>query len=218
MKRSTLNFVIDALTFALFLFLTATGFVLRYALPAGSGRISGGGQGYGAMARDITVLWGLDRHQWGEIHFTISVFILILLSLHLVLHWRWILAVVRGKKREGSGARVALGAMGILGLLFLAISPFFSSPEQFTRNELKSGLSAEAQTEALAPSHDDSIRGNMTLQEIENETGVSAQELIRHLGMPPETPVQEKMGRLRKQYGFTMEQVREAVDELQKSD
>ena len=218
MKRSTLNFVIDALTFALFLFLTATGFVLRYALPAGSGRISGGGQGYGAMARDITVLWGLDRHQWGEIHFTISVFILILLSLHLVLHWRWILAVVRGQKREGSGARVALGAMGVLGLVFLAITPFFSSPEQFTRSELQSGLSAGEQTEALSPSHDDSIRGNMTLQELEKETGVSAQELIQHLGMPPETPVQEKMGRLRKQYGFTMEQVREAVDELKKKD
>ena len=216
MKRSTFNFVIDALTFGLFVFLTATGFVLRYALPAGSGRISGGGQGYGAMAREITVLWGLDRHQWGEIHFTISVFILILLSLHLVLHWRWILAVIRGRKGEGSGARVALGAMGVLGLLFLALTPFFSTTEQFSRSELKSGSEAVVQTDAFSPAHDDSIRGSMTLREVEAETGVAPDELIRLLGLPPETPLNENLGRLRKQHGFTMEQVREAVHELKK--
>jgi hypothetical protein len=215
-KRSTVNFVIDALTFAFFVFLVATGFILYYVLPAGSGRIEGGGPGQGAAVREITLLWGLDRHQWGEIHFWLAAAILILLSFHLALHWRWIVAVVRGRRGEGSGARAALGAVGALGILMLAVMPFLSPSRDVPRGELKPGGEAAARTGAFSPAHDDSIRGSMTLKEVEAETGVSADELVRHLGLPPATPLNENLGRLRKQHGLTMEQVREAVYELKK--
>ena len=50
MKRTTQNFVIDTVAFAGFVFLTATGVLVRYVLPPGSGH--------------HTTVWGLDRHEW----------------------------------------------------------------------------------------------------------------------------------------------------------
>jgi hypothetical protein len=55
MKRIHLNFIIDSFAFVGFILLTATGILMRYMLPLGSG-------GY-------TMIWSLDRYQWGSIHF-----------------------------------------------------------------------------------------------------------------------------------------------------
>ncbi len=57
--KATLNFIIDVIAFTGFLFLTTTGVLMRYLLPPGSGRFAS--------------LWGLNRHEWGTIHFWISV-------------------------------------------------------------------------------------------------------------------------------------------------
>jgi hypothetical protein len=56
-KRSTINFIIDAVGFVGFVFLTTTGVLVRYVLPPGSGRRA--------------VLWGMNRHEWGDLHFWI---------------------------------------------------------------------------------------------------------------------------------------------------
>ena len=69
MKRTRLNFVIDAAAFAVFLFLVSTGMLLRYQLPPGSGGLHGRGVGYGESQQPVLLLWGWTRHQWGEIHY-----------------------------------------------------------------------------------------------------------------------------------------------------
>jgi hypothetical protein len=119
MSRTTLNYLIDALSFIGFTFLAATGVLLRYVLPPGSGRWS--------------TLWGLQRHDWSEIHFWVAVFFLLVLSMHLFFHWSWITAFVKGHKREESGVRVALGIVALIALLALALAPFFSPVEQTPR-------------------------------------------------------------------------------------
>jgi hypothetical protein len=130
MRRPTLNLCIDALAFAAFVFLTTTGVLLRYVLPPGSGH--------------FTSLWGWDRHAWGTLHFWIAVGFLSLLGVHLILHGRWIASMVRGRPREGSAARLALGVVGVIALVALALAPLFSPIEQTPRP--RSGhLSAPAQ-------------------------------------------------------------------------
>lgn len=119
MSRTALNYLIDAMSFAGFTLLAATGVLLRYVLPPGSGRWS--------------TLWGLQRHDWSEIHFWVAIFFLLALSMHLFFHWSWITAFVRGHKREESGVRVALGLVALITLLALALAPFFSTVEQTPR-------------------------------------------------------------------------------------
>lgn len=81
MKRAPLNLLIDAVAAGLILGMLATGYVIRYPLPRGT--------------HSYLRLWGMDRHQFGEIHFWISVALLAVLMLHLVLHWQWVVSMVK---------------------------------------------------------------------------------------------------------------------------
>ncbi len=60
------------------------------------------------------------------------------------------------------------------------------------------------------------ITGRMTLYDIENETGVPARKIADKLGLPSNAPLNESLGRLRKRYLFTMQDVRDAVANLMK--
>jgi len=120
MTRKTLNAVVDALAFAGFVLLAASGVLLRWSLPPGSGH--------------RTTIWGLDRHDWGAVHFWIAVALLAVLVVHLLLHWKWIAAVAsRGGVHEPSGLRVALGVVGLAGLIGFAVAPFVSPVERAGR-------------------------------------------------------------------------------------
>lgn len=112
MKRSIQNIVIDAIAFVGFILLTTTGMLMHYILPAGS--------------RRFKTICGMDRHEWGNIHFWISVFFLCCLAVHLFLHWRWVANIFIGKSHERSGLRVALVIIGFIGVLVFAISPLLS--------------------------------------------------------------------------------------------
>jgi uncharacterized protein DUF4405 len=122
MNRPTLNLIVDGLALVGFIFLVATGLIMHFVLPPGSG----GGPGGHRVA--ITI-WGLSRHQWGEIHFWIAVGLLIVLSLHLSLHWRWVVSTVCGLKKESSGLRAILGILALLALLLILVAPFLATPE-----------------------------------------------------------------------------------------
>lgn len=125
--RSVWNAVVDALAFAAFVFLVVTGLIMRYSLPPGSGAKVAEHRGA------VDVLWGFDRHEWGEIHFWIALALLGILAVHLVLHWRWVVSVVRGKT-GGSGLRVGLAVVALVLLLALALSPLFSEIQRTPRN------------------------------------------------------------------------------------
>ena len=89
MKRSALNFVIDFIAFLNLLALALTGLIMKYILPPGSG-------GLGRAAHDgrgresVKTLLSLSRHQWGSIHFYLALLFIILMALHIILHWNWI--------------------------------------------------------------------------------------------------------------------------------
>jgi hypothetical protein len=138
MNRPKLNLIVDLVAFVCAVFLIVTGFLLEYTLPPGSGRLGteGFGPAPGGMQRPILLLWGLTRHEWGNIHYWTAIALMSALSLHLLLHMQWIACMVRGKPREGSGIRLALGMLGLASLLALALAPFLSSTVRMPRGRV----------------------------------------------------------------------------------
>ena len=112
--RNTFNFVIDALTAVALLGMTVTGLLLKYVLPPGSG---------GVRRHAGKVLFGWERHAWGELHFYISVAMGVLVLLHVALHWAWVCGTVRRivlRDKAGPNARrLVRSAWGVGFLLVL---------------------------------------------------------------------------------------------------
>ena len=87
-------------------FLTGTGLLLYFRLPPASR----GGRGL--------ELYGLDRHEWGELHFYMSLLAITLTMLHLWLNWPWLCKIASSKKSWRLVAGFGLGAVIIGFFLF----------------------------------------------------------------------------------------------------
>ena len=192
MKRTRLNFLVDAAAFTAFVFMVVTGVIMKFLLPAGGGH--------------LTTIWGIDRHGWGDVHFWLSVGFLAAMAIHVYLHWKWIVAVLRGRPREGSGVRLGLGALGLTALLAIAAAPLLSpvdrSESALIGVEPRWGLSAEAEA----------LLGSTTLADVVEETGVSLDFLLQELGLPPDFSLDDRLGQLARESGFSVAEVREIVE------
>ncbi len=152
MKRSIWMFLIDAVALVSFLFLIATGLLIRYVLLAGSGRVEGYGTGWRAAARPVSLVWGLSRHEWGDIHFWISVVFLVVIAAHLFIHWRGIVVSIRGKGCRESRLQAAIGIGALVGLLALVIALVASPVRRISRQELQhESLEREAEGRSILP-------------------------------------------------------------------
>lgn len=192
MKRSNLNLIIDIIAFTGFVVLATTGVLMHYLLPPGSGRYS--------------TIWGLDRHEWGGIHFWLAIIFFSILALHLLLHWRWLLSTLTGRPREGSGLRLGLGVVGLVTVIALSVAPLLAPVE----------IKANSKNSWSLSSHRDQgifIRGSMTLMDIEEAVGVPARYIADALNLPKSISVKEKIGLLAQTYDFTMNDVRGIVKE-----
>jgi uncharacterized membrane protein len=108
MNRTIANIIIDIIAAFLILGMIATGYLLRFPLPPGSNK--------------TLSLWGYTRHQWGDVHFWISLGLLIVLVIHLVLHWNWIVTV-RGKRFHlVKTAHPSLVRSGILTVVIVTLT------------------------------------------------------------------------------------------------
>lgn len=76
----------------------------------------------------------MSRHEWGDMHFYITFIFLAILSIHLILHWRFIRNVFRGRIKKANTSRLMLGLVGLLAVLALAIAPFVVPIENSERN------------------------------------------------------------------------------------
>jgi len=103
MKRTALNLLIDFLAASCFIGMIATGYILHFPLPPGTNK--------------SLVLWELSRHQWGEVHFWISLALLIVLLIHLVLHWQWVVSVVARQFGAANACQVRPFRSGMITLL-----------------------------------------------------------------------------------------------------
>lgn len=79
MKRSTYHLIVDVFLALGAVGLILTGLLIEFVLPGGSRQAS---------------VWGMTRHEWGEVHFWIAMGILGAAGLHLLLNWGWVCSVI----------------------------------------------------------------------------------------------------------------------------
>jgi len=220
-RKSTINFVVDLISLLAIFALVATGLIIRFVLPPGTG----GRHGEGGL-----MLWGLGRHAWGDLHFWTSVVLAALLVLHVALHWTWVCAMtrrlVRGTQAEPLDARTrhayGVGFLSAVVIVFggftwyakQAVKPMDGTPTPAVGPAHTAEDTFEGDSRARRQAHD-VIRGSMSLEEVERETGVPVNTLISGLSLPADTAPQDKLGRLGRQYGFDMDDVRAIVAKAQ---
>jgi hypothetical protein len=211
---------VDAVAYVGIVALASTGLVLRFQLPPGSGGLLGigSGSGEGAGSRPVSVVWGLSRHEWGSVHYWIAVALLGVLAVHLVLHWKWIVCVLKGKpRRDVSGGRFALGIAGLVLATLLAAAPLLTPAATAPRSEILQGSAdnqppdGENARSSAASGETESIRGYMTLEEVARNSGVSVSEILERLDLPRDTAPSEQVGRLLRAHGLPMSTLRQAL-------
>lgn len=111
MNRNKLNLATDVLTLILFQAMVVTGLVVRFLLPPGSGGRRGGPR---------LTLWGLGRHDWGDVHFWMSLTLVLLLVVHVGLHWSWVCETVRRAFNPRAEGRLSNPVRHLYGAMFLA--------------------------------------------------------------------------------------------------
>ncbi len=115
MNKSNLIKFVDVTAFIGFIFVVSTGVLLRYVLPTQSGR--------------AVELLGMNRHDWGDIHFYITLIFLIILSIHLLLHWKFFLHLFQNGFKSTNTFRLMLGIVALIAVVALAIAPFIAPLE-----------------------------------------------------------------------------------------
>ena len=215
LKRLNINAVLDAAALAVFALLGSSGLVLRYLLPPGSGRLVTQGVGNRALERPVTLLWGMTRHQWGDIHFWLAVAFLAIIACHLALHWRWMVCIVKGNADKPPRLRLAAALLGLSLLAAVSAAPFFSARHKISRADTMEERAVQDQELPAQAEKDEhgslDIRGSMTLQEAADTAGVPVRELIERLGLPKDVSPDERIGRLRRRFGFELTDIRKAL-------
>jgi len=227
MRKTTLNFIVDLAAWVAMILLAATGLIVRYALPAGSGGRGGGSQ---------LALWGLGRHDWGAVHFWMSVALGGLVVLHIVLHWSWVCTTTRRHlpsfaQWSSSTSKTLQNLYGI-GLLCAATlltfafvwfsqasvvaQPGHGGGRGYGRHGMTAGpqqsvsVTEAAHTGAIDPA-DYHIRGSMTLDEVANIAAMSVDQLKRVLSINEDVPATERIGRQARARGLSMADVRQML-------
>jgi hypothetical protein len=227
-RKNTLNFIIDCIAAVTMLTMISTGLLLYFILPPGSR----GGHGL--------LFWGLDRHEWGDIHFWSAVALIVLMVLHVLLHWKWVcLTVYSWVNPEGfpqkklTPRRRNLYGLGFFVLVVLLVGGFLTlATAGVTRGDQGRGrgrgatLGLRTPDDLHAPAFEagehgqggqgrggGQIRGSTTLREAAELAGIDVEQLKQELGLPADVPPDERLGRLRQEYGFEMSDVRRIVAE-----
>jgi hypothetical protein len=144
------------------------------------------------------------------------------LAVHLVLHWKWIVCVLRGKPHSDvSGGRFALGIAGLVLVTLLAAAPLLTPSRTAPRAQLLKAPSGGQQTDLAGPEEEvessdvETIRGFMTLEEVASQSGVPVSDILGRLGLPPDTAPSEQVGRLLRAHGLDMSKLRQAVGKVE---
>jgi hypothetical protein len=122
-NKSKLNLSIDIIMFMLLISVAGIGFLMKYVIVSGKER----NIIYGNNV-DLEFL-GLTRHQWGTIHLTLSIIFLVLLILHIILHWKIIICLF-SRLIPAVSIRFGIALFLALFCLIILISPFFIVPEK----------------------------------------------------------------------------------------
>lgn len=87
----TVKILIDLALLIAMAFVSISGFILKVVIPSRHAIKHDGIEGWTSQ------LWGLGRHDWGDIHLWAGVILTFLLALHIILHWKMIGAFFKKK-------------------------------------------------------------------------------------------------------------------------
>jgi uncharacterized iron-regulated membrane protein len=80
MRRATVNFILNVVSFLVLLGLSVSGIII--ALPHERGPNE---------AKPL----GIGRREWGDIHLWLGIIFIVLMLVHLILHWGWVKCYVK---------------------------------------------------------------------------------------------------------------------------
>ncbi len=115
MRKDSINTAVNAVSFVVFSILLSTGMVLAFRLPPGSGHGRRGGNG-------AAEIFGLGRHDWGDVHRNLAIFFVLLVAAHLYLHWPWLVETFWGRTRTASRSKrsITVGILAFAALMIIA--------------------------------------------------------------------------------------------------
>ena len=190
MRRTNFNFLVDGALAAILLAMIATGIILRFTLPPGSGH--------------SLVLWNLSRHQWGDLHFWLALCAAAIVILHLALHWTWVVTVVRrwfSVSPQGSPS-LRLRTISTIATCLIICSAMAS----FWWFSLRSVQGAELVRANLT--NPDHLRGSMTLREAAAAMDCTTDQLRQRADLAANIDDGERLGQIATQQGITMQELR----------
>lgn len=217
-NRTSINFWLDLVSLVVMVGLTATGALIYLVLPPGTGH--------------HLSLFGLSRHDYGDVHLVLAVAALVLLILHLLMHWSWVCCVtakLAGRSAPSPSAQRGWGLSLLIGLpLVMAVGLWgLSGLVQPVAGAVADADHGSVQTAALGSGKLSGARGDrqgadrgthcaagqritgqLTLFEAGRLCGMSADELQSALGLPEDVFPDDTLGRLRRRHGLSIHEVR----------
>lgn len=121
MTKAKINIIIDIILLVLMTALTGIGLLIKYVLVSGVER-------WAKYGKNVNLSFmGLDRHQWGSIHYAIGLILAGFIVLHIVLHWKLFVNIYKRifiNKRTRLYFTIVLLFLSILFVVF----PFMINP------------------------------------------------------------------------------------------
>lgn len=216
MKKSDWQFLVDTLLFLSIVSIAVIGFLMGLVVPKGP-----------SVPESSKYFLGLHRHQWGNIHFYLSIAFVVFVTIHILLSWKWIKNKSKQIFKDRGNAVlifVALSAVFIL-LIFWALYPRY--PGAYEDYGIRAGVKnvQQSQYKEGDPANEEDIfyengdvyiviTGQTTLMQAEKATGIPAKSIASELRLPSHVSPDDTFGRLRKKYGFDLLEVRDVISDL----
>jgi len=140
-SRTALNFWINLATLAAFCVLLGSSMIMKWILPPGTCDEAG-----------VKVWLGHSRHWWGDIHFWAAMLMLILIIVHLWLHWGWVLSTWQrflGGLRAARSWAALLTLAGVIAVPWV-IPAYYLEVETEQAVVAADGAAADASGESAA--------------------------------------------------------------------
>jgi predicted RecB family endonuclease len=216
MKKTDWQYLIDTLLFLCIVGIIFIGFLMGLVLPKGP-----------QAPESAKYFLGLHRHQWGNVHFYLSIVFTTLVIIHLILSWKWIKSKSRQIFKKGWSSMLILTALASILILALFWAFYPRIPGAYEDYGVRAGAKAKQHNLAKEgfPVHEETIfledgtvaiviTGQTTLRQVEEATGIPAKDIAAKLGLPEKVSPDESFGRLRKLYPIAIQNVRDAVTEI----
>ena len=144
MKKTSLNFWIDILIFIWFILVVFTGIVLR-EFPVDLSK--------------CTVL-GVPRKELADLHWVLSLSMIIFIFTHLMLHWRW--AKVSFRKHLRLGPKALAVAAIVLAVISMIVAPVYLTKDLPKRKDVKGTYSKAEYSPEIVTSLEEGIKNEVT--------------------------------------------------------